>query len=109
VSERTERGKIKSVRLGAGGYQDAKYGFTLDLGSGCWSVTDFWGTWADHSEGCEWSIADQQQKFLASFMRVKELMRDAGVDDFSKLKNVPVEITFEGNTMKSWRIMTEVL
>jgi hypothetical protein len=109
VSERIERGKIKSVRLGNGGYQDTMYGFTFVLGSGAWEVMDFWGTWADHSESCKWSIADQEQEFLASFMRVKELMQDAGVSDLSKLKNVPVEIAFGGNTMKWWRIMTEVL
>ena len=26
-----------------------------------------------------------------------------------KLKGKPVEVTFEGNTLKEWRILTEVL
>lgn len=104
-----ERGKIKSVKLGAGGYQDAMFGFTFTLGGKSWGVGDFWGTWAEHSEYCKWTVAEQNKAFLNAFLKVKQLMADAGVASLHKLEGVPVEVEFEGDTLKSWRIMTEVL
>jgi hypothetical protein len=40
---------------------------------------------------------------------VSKLLKEAKVDSVDKLKGKPVEVTFEGNTLKSWRILTEVL
>jgi hypothetical protein len=40
---------------------------------------------------------------------ISDLLHDAKVDSVEKLKGVPVEILFEGNTLKEWRIFTEVL
>jgi hypothetical protein len=40
---------------------------------------------------------------------VSKLLRDAKVDSVEKLKGKPIEATFDGNTLKEWRILTEVL
>ena len=37
------------------------------------------------------------------------LLNEAKVDDIKNLKGVPVEATFDGTLLKSWRILTEVL
>jgi len=106
---RKELGKIRSISLGDGGYQDAMFGFSFELGGDGWGVTDFWGAWSDWSEGCEWTIEDQNKAFLASLLKIKGILCDAKKDDLSKLKGVPIEVEFDGNTLKSWRILKEVL
>ncbi len=41
--------------------------------------------------------------------RIIELLNQAKVDDVSKLKGKPVEIELDGNLLKSWRLLTEVI
>jgi hypothetical protein len=36
-------------------------------------------------------------------------LNDAKVNSVDRLKGVPVEATFDGNLLKEWRILTEVL
>lgn len=106
---RKELGKINSIQLGMGGYDGAMFGFSFDLGGVGWGVGDFWGTWSTRSEGCKWSIEDQNKIFLESLLKIKQLLNDAEKDDFTELKGVPVEVIFDGNALESWRILTEVL
>jgi hypothetical protein len=40
---------------------------------------------------------------------VSKLLKESKVDSVEKLKGKPVEVTFEGNMLKEWRILTEVL
>jgi hypothetical protein len=40
---------------------------------------------------------------------VSRILESARVSDVSGLKGKPVEIVFENNQLKSWRILTEVL
>lgn len=109
--ESVERGKIQSIRLGMGGYDDAMFGFTFMLGGkDGWGVGDFWGTWAhEPDKHTKWTVEDQNKSFLNALLRVKGLMAEANVSDFKRLVGIPIEATFENNTLKSWRIMTEVL
>lgn len=102
-------GKIRSVRFGSGGYDDAMFGFSFDLGGDGWGVGDFWGTWSNRSEGAMWTIEDQNKHFLEAMLRVKSIMKDAKKDDFSKLSGVAIEVSFDGNILSSWRILTEVV
>jgi hypothetical protein len=91
--------KIEHLRFGAGGYDDAMFGFSFTLtgdGSGC---GDFWGCWAK----------DIGEHFGGVAERVKELMKAAKVDEFYQLKGKPVEVIFNGGRLESWRILTEVL
>jgi len=40
---------------------------------------------------------------------MENLKKDAKVNSIDKLKGIPVEVTFEDNMLKEWRILTEVL
>jgi hypothetical protein len=107
---RTEIGKINSISFGHGGYQDAMIGVTFDLGGKAWGVGDFWGTWSmKRSESCQWTEADRIKILGETVMKLNKLLEEAKVSDLKDLKDVPVEVSFENNTLKSWRILTEVI
>jgi hypothetical protein len=41
--------------------------------------------------------------------KLKEVLEAAHKQDVSELKGVPIECTFEGNLLKDWRVLTEVI
>ena len=106
-----EVGKILAVRLGSGGYQEAMFGFTFDLGqSGSgWGCSDFWGTWAERSPSAKWTLEEQRNEFGRSMDRVKQLMIDAKVGSFEKLVGKPIKAHFSDMRLVSWEIYKEVL
>lgn len=105
-----ELGKIKSVEFGHGGYQDACIGVTFVLGGESWGVSDFWGDWAiERSSHASWTEDGRIKKLGSVTMRIAGLLADAKVSSISQLKGVPIEVTFEGTTLKSWRVLKEVL
>lgn len=86
-----ELGRIKEARVGFGGYQDTVFGVDFSLGNRDMSVGDFWG-----ANERTWS-------------RLQAALTDAKVQSVDKLKNAPIEMTFEGSRLSTWRILTEVL
>jgi hypothetical protein len=109
---RKEIGKIKDVYFGMGGYQDVCIGVTFHLGSDkqAWGVNDFWGTWGtEHRPDCKWTEESRVKHLGEMVMSVKGLLRDAKVTSLDGLKGIPVEVTFDGNALKGWRILTEVI
>lgn len=106
---RKELGKIKQLSLGMGGYQDAMFGFSFTLEGVAWGVQDFWGTWATHYESCKWTVEEQNSQFIEALLKVKKLMEIAKVNNFEKLRNIPIEAEFSENKLVSWRILEEVL
>lgn len=40
---------------------------------------------------------------------ISKLLKEAKVDEVYQLKGKPVEVTFEGNMLKEWRLLTEVI
>ena len=104
-----ELGKISSVKLGYGGYQNAQFGFTFILegkNSGC---GDFIGTWAREPDSyCTWTVEDQTIYWGDNMRSILNLMKDAKIHDFSELAGQPIEMTIENNQLRSWRILTEV-
>ena len=109
---RKEIGKIKSIAFGWGGYQDAMIGVSVDLGSDkdSWGVGDFRGAWGTKVDKyTKWTDEERLIELGKTCMWVKGLLSDAKVQTLDKLKGTPVEVTFEGNTLKSWRILTEVI
>lgn len=111
--ERRELGKIKSLRVGMGGYQDAMFGVTVELGGESWGVFDFKGAWSPsqmkRSEHAKWTDQERGEQILTAFVWLDQLLTDAKVSDAAKLAGKPVEVTFDGNMLKSWRLLTEVL
>lgn len=107
-------GKINKIRLGYGGYQDAQFGLTVELYSSkeSWAVTDFKGFWSINTKcdkNCKWTEKDRDNSFANVMKLINTLLKESNKDSLDELKNVPVEVTFDGMTLKSWRILTEVL
>ena len=104
--------KIESIQFGYGGYQDAMFGLTIHFsGSGC-SISDFKGTWGIDTEcgdRCKWTEVDRDKQFSDSVRFLNKILLDAKKRTLDQLKGVPVEVEFERNTLKNWRILTEVL
>jgi len=107
---RKELGKIKKAEFGLGGYQDAMIGISFDLGGEGWGVSDFWGNWAlERSEYAKWTEAERITQLGEMSMRIAKLLEDAKIRSVSKLAGIPIEVTFEGNVLKEWRVLKEVL
>jgi hypothetical protein len=107
---RTELGKIDSVHVGFGGYQDACFGVTFTIRGKAWGVGDFWGTWAhEPGEYSKWTTEEQSAIFADTSRRLIELLNKAGKSDVSQLAGIPLEVTFDGTRMVSWRVLEEVL
>ena len=106
-------GKIESISFGLGGYQGAMIGLHVTLGNGSWGVGDSRAQWDAEmiscSEHSKWSESDRDVWYAEIMRYVSKLLRDAKVDSVEKLKGKPIEATFDGNTLKEWRILTEVL
>lgn len=113
AEERKELGKIGSVKFGIGGYQDCMIGLHVSLEGAGWGVSDTKSAWdsnlIEHTEHCKWTEADRSAQYDGIVRYVSDLLRAAKVSSVDALKGKPVEVTFEGMTLKSWRILTEVL
>lgn len=110
MSERNELGKIQRIRFGMGGYQDACIGVSFVLGGESFGVHDFWGTWGiDRSERAKWTEEERLTQLGEMVMRLKKLMDDAKVTTVEQLAGIPISITFDDRTLKSWRVLKEVL
>jgi hypothetical protein len=106
-------GKIESVSFGLGGYQGAMLGLHVTLGNGSWGVGDTRANWDAEqikwSEPTKWTEEDRDGWYAEIMRYVSSLLKDGKVDSVDKLKGKPVEVTLDGNQLKSWRILTEVL
>lgn len=107
---RTEIGKIMNISFGWGGYQDAMIGISVTIGGKSWGCGDFKGAWGTkRTDRCEWTESDRLQELGEACMWVRELLIKAKKQTLDELVNVPIEATFEGMTLKSWRILDEVI
>lgn len=106
-------GKIESASFGLGGYQGAMLGLHITLGNGSWGVGSTKANWdaeqVKWTEHIKWSEEDRDGWYAEIMRYVSKLLKEAKVDSIDKLKGKPVEATFDGNILKDWRILTEVL
>jgi hypothetical protein len=104
-------GKIVSVRIGRGGYQDAQLGVSFALGGDGWGVGDFWGHWATRSASAEWTAESRIVVLGEIFDRLGKLISEAKVEHAQELIGRPIEATFDSpiGRLVSWRILKEVL
>lgn len=110
MTQRKELGRIQKATFGYGGYDDAMIGFAVELGGEGWGVGDFIGTWAsDPGVHAQWTPADQRRLWADAVVRLRDTLKAAKRKDVAALVGVPIEATFEGNLLKSWRVLTEVL
>ncbi len=110
MTTRKEIGKIKDILVGHGGYQEAMIGVSFVLEGKGWGVNDFWGTWYDkRSANTKWTEEERLKILGEAFMRLNKFLLEAKKSNVQGLENTPVEVTFENDTLVSWRILTEVL
>jgi len=110
---KTELGKIQKVTFGLGGYKDACIGLNVTLGGDGWGVADSKSAWDANmikcDDHCKWTEKDRSRQYDEIVRYVSGLLRDAKVSSVDKLEGIPVEVEFDGMTLKSWRILKEVL
>ncbi len=113
MSTEKRLGKLKNVRFGHCGYQGAALGLALTIEGEGWGVTDSKSAWdaelIESSEHSEWDESDRDRHYAEIMRYVSKLLADAKVESVDKLNGIPVEATFDGMVLKSWRILTEVL
>ena len=85
-------GKIESAWFGID--SDRRYGLHLTLATTGGNV-DWFIAANGESERSQWKIA--------------AILQNAKKNDIAKLPGTPIEATFEGNLLKDWRILHEVL
>lgn len=103
-------GRIAGARFGYGGYQDAMFGLSLE-GEG-WGVSDFQGGWSldiEVSQHTKWTEADREVAFAQAVRLLNDTLRQAKKRHIAELVGVPVEVTFDGMVISSWRVLTEVV
>lgn len=103
-------GKISYCAFGFGGYQDACIGISFTFSGDGWGVGDFWGSWAiERGERAEWTEQDRINQLGKIVLRINGVLKEAKVENVASLIDIPVEVSFSGNTLSSWRILKEVL
>ena len=78
-------------------------------GSGVCAFKGSWPLTMERSKDAKWSEDDRNKEVLDMVRFVTETMEKAKVKDVSDLKGIPVECTCDGNCLKEWRILEEVL
>jgi len=104
-------GKIEKVRYGFGGYDDAMFGLSLtfSMDGGKRGVSDFRGTWITRSSNAQFSESEWLNSYTNTAVFIRDLLLQAKVKEISQLAGTPVEVEVDQNTLKSWRVLTEVL
>lgn len=101
-------GKIETVYFGLD--RDYPFLFGLELtfkfdGSFVTSTKDV----VNISETCKWTKEERSEAITKCMDQVIKVMKDANVNEITKLKGKPVELIIEGNTLQDYRILTEVI
>jgi hypothetical protein len=107
---RKELGKISSVRFGFGGYDDAQIGLSLSFSMKGSGVNTFLGTWSGtRSDRCKWTEEERFKTLGETVLQIGEWLGKIHGKDVHDLVGTPVELTFDGNMLKDWRLLEEVL
>lgn len=105
-------GKLENVKFGLGGYQGACLGLSVTISGSGWGVGDNKSAWdanqIKHTEHCKWTEEDRSKGYDDVMRFVSDLLSDAKVNSVDQLNGKPIEAKFDGMTLKSWRILTEV-
>lgn len=106
-------GKISSVYFGYVGYQDMQFGLFLSFSMGSRGVgatiAQGWCLDMECSEYCKWTEEDRDIGFAKTMREINSIMQKAKVKEIHELNGKPVEVILENNSLKSWRILEEVL
>lgn len=107
-------GKITSIRVGLGGYEDVMFGLHVTLENHKTTISKSYCTWdptrTPWTERCKWSDQDRDELFVSIMRRISALLCDAKCMDVSQLHGKPVEFTLNAEgELATWRILTDVL
>jgi len=103
-------GKLKNVRFGWGGYDGCQFGLSLMIEGDAWEVGDFRGAWGiDRPENAKWTEDDRRNDLVDVALFLRDTLKAAKKMHVEELNGVPVEAMFDGQRLKSWRVLTEVL
>ena len=94
-------GKIESARFG---YWEYVFGLHLTIKTETGGVTTSEGYNPTYKYTVEAEAAG-----LKMLARVQKLLKDANVESIHQLKDVPLEVTFDGSLLREFRILKEVL
>lgn len=98
----TKIGKIQKAEFGfGGGGDDRDIGLHLEMGGRGWGVQKWIGT--------RHAIPARAPDTVELLDTLDKTLLDAEVTMVSELVGKPVEVVFENRSLKSWRILVEVL
>jgi hypothetical protein len=103
-------GKITSIKFGV---CEGRLGLHVEFGGPFggvgWRFTTWDPTKIKKSKHAVWT-EKERSKFHDELVRlISKFLDEAKVNSVEELKDTPVELVFDNNTLKSWRILTEVL
>jgi hypothetical protein len=108
-----ELGKIDTVSFGLGGYQDCMLGIHFSFSFNGAGVCESKSAWdfnrIECTERCKWTEEDRSKEYSEVMRFISDLLKDSKKKSVRELVGVPVECTFNGGILKSWRVLTEVL
>lgn len=110
MTERKELGKITAAEIGE---VDGRIGIWFTFNGNAWGVGDtshWW--WSDRiavTSSTKWTETDRQAAKADAMTFLGRILNEAKVQYLHQLEGKPVEVMFDGMTMTSWRILTEVL
>ena len=102
-----ELGKISAVSFGRNSDRPFLFGLELTFGGKDWGTFTMIG--ANMSDTCKWGEVERNEAFFDVCKKINKLLEDANVNSVDELVGIPVEVTFENNTLSDYRILTEVL
>jgi hypothetical protein len=103
-------GKIRDIRIGYGGYDDAMFGVSFWLDNEHGTCGDFWGGFPMKCEGRSDKFKEGDMQILRdTFIKLNDYMDQAKVTDAMDLKGKPIEVELDNMKLVSWRILTEVI
>ncbi len=109
----TKLGKIRSATFGLGGYQGVELGLHLVFSGDEWEVCTHHASWDAQKmkagKYTQWTEVDRDKWYADVMRKLSKLLADAKVNSVDKLKDIPVECMFDGDNLKDYRVLTEVL
>ena len=106
-------GKITKAEFGIGGYNEGELGLHLTFSFGACGTSISKSYWdcnrVEHSEYCKWSEEHRSRGYDEIMRFLSDTLTKAKCKYVSELLNKPIEMEFDGNLLKSWRILEEVL
>lgn len=107
----TMLGRISAISFGYGGYQGAQFGVSVTLklagGLGC---ADFRGAFPPDPKFDNPQVELSKREAIAdTAIWLAGILDAAKKRTVAELPGTPIEATFDGMALKSWRVLTEVL